>query len=133
MLHLTKLKLRAHCYATEDVNKVRKAVENLLGNVKHDMKVVEVLGHYGDPIKVLEYSVASAEDAEEVFRKTISALGFETLGVEERSGIGGKLHLRVDKQQLYQGRIVPSDVDPVKLEFSYEGDWREVYRWFEST
>ncbi len=132
MLRLVKLRCRVHCYVTEDVEKVKKAVETVLGDAKFSVKTFQLEGHYGDPIKVLEYDVVDEADVAKVFKKVVSKIGLESIGVEERSGVGGRFHIRLGKQKAYVGEISAEDVDPLKMEFSYEGDWTEVYRWPEN-
>ncbi len=133
MLRLVKLRCRAHCYVTEEIEKVKKAVETVLGDAKFSVRTFQLEGHYGDPIKVLEYNVDDEADVSKVFKKVITKIGLESVGVEERSGATGRFHIRLDKQKAYIGEISAEDVDPLKMEFSYEGDWTEVYRWLEST
>ncbi|MEM2096128.1 MAG: RNA-binding domain-containing protein [Candidatus Caldarchaeum sp.] len=133
MLKLMRLRVRVHSYATEDLDKVMKAVENVLGGVGFNVEKNVVEGHYGDPITVVECSVADEGDVLKVFRNVVKHVGYGAVGVEAKPGGGGRLHLRVDKQKAYQGSLADSDVDPVKLEFSYVGDWREMYRCLENT
>ncbi|MEM2237040.1 MAG: RNA-binding domain-containing protein [Candidatus Caldarchaeum sp.] len=133
MLRLVRLKCRVHCYATEDLEKVKKSVENILNGVKFSVKETKMEGHYGDAIYALEYEVLNESEVASVFKKILSHLGVGVLGVEQKSPETGKFHIRLDKQKAFKGEIVAEDVDPVKMEFSYEGDWREVFRWVEST
>ncbi|MCS6768897.1 MAG: hypothetical protein NZ570_00455 [Candidatus Caldarchaeum sp.] len=133
MLKFLRLSIRVHSYATEDVEKVMKAVENILGEVGFSVGKKVLLGYYGDQITVLEYEVSGEHDVAEIFRRVLKSLGVGAVGVEEKSSGSGRLHVRLDKQKAYRGFLAEGEVDPVKLEFFYEGDWREIYRWLENT
>ncbi|MCS7129574.1 MAG: hypothetical protein NZ919_02915 [Candidatus Caldarchaeum sp.] len=133
MLKFLRLSIRVHSYATEDVEKVMKAVENILGEVGFSVGKKVLLGYYGDQITVLEYEVSGEQNVAEVFRRVLKSLGVGALGVEEKSSSSGRLHVRVDKQKAYRGFLAEGEVDPIKIEFFYEGDWREIYQWLENT
>ncbi|MCS7133423.1 MAG: RNA-binding domain-containing protein [Candidatus Caldarchaeum sp.] len=133
MFKFLRLICRVHVYATEDPEKVKKAVQNLLSDASYSVKKTRLEGHFGDPITVYEYSVEDERDAESIFQRVVSAVGFGSVGVEEKPRGGGKLHVRVDKQKAFLGELVAEDVDPVKLEFSYLGDWREAKKWLKFT
>ncbi|MEM1946915.1 MAG: RNA-binding domain-containing protein [Candidatus Caldarchaeum sp.] len=133
MLRLLRLKCRVHCYATEDLEKVKKSVENILNNVRFKVRDVRLEGHYGDVIHALEYEVSNEAEVVAVFEKILRHVGAAALGVEQKSSDGGSFHLRLDKQKALMGEIAAEDVDPIKLEFTYVGDWREVYRWAGNT
>ncbi|MDW8083768.1 MAG: RNA-binding domain-containing protein [Candidatus Caldarchaeum sp.] len=133
MFKFHRLNCRVHVYATENPDKVSEAVRKILQNVSYSVKKTKILGHFGDPITVLEYLVEDGEEAGSVFQRVVRVVGFDSVGVEERPGGGGKLHIRLDKQKALQNQLVTEDVDPVKLEFSYIGNWREVQNWLGNT
>lgn len=133
MFKFLRLNCRVHAYATEDHEKVKKAVENLLKNFSYTVKKTRLMGHFGDPITVYEYLIEDEDDVADVFRRVVGVLGMGSVGVEEKPGGSGKLHVRVDKQKAFNGELAAEDVDPVKLEFSYQGDWREAEKCLRNT
>ena len=118
------------CYSTEDPSKVRKALRNVVGE---DIQVIsrKAYGYYKDPIYVMEGYVNNEKIVGRVFRRVMAALGegsFSLLkpGVEMTSQGHGRLHVRLDKQEAYLGRIRLSEQDAIKLEFSFRGSLEEL-------
>lgn len=132
MFKLQKLVCRAHAYVTEDFEKVKAAVANVLQNTNFSVKKLRLEGHFGDPITVYECLLNDEEQVEVVFRKVVGSVGLSSVGIEERHGAGGKIHVRIDKQKAFMGQIEAEDVDPIKLEFSYTGNWREAEKWLKN-
>ncbi len=129
---LTALRARVLCYSTENPAKVRKALSNLLGDTNLQLTSKKVEGYYGDPIYIIEFRTSDSEIAGRVFSGLLRGLGgLMRLAIEEglemTSKEHGRIHLRLDKQAAYQGRYELCDADAVKLEFSFEGDPREVF------
>ncbi|MEM4573069.1 MAG: RNA-binding domain-containing protein [Candidatus Caldarchaeum sp.] len=132
MFKLQKLVCRAHAYVTEDFEKVKAAVANVLQNTNFSAKKFLLEGHFGDPITVYECLLNDEEDVIEVFRKVVGSVGLSSVGIEEKQSSGGKIHIRIDKQKAFLGEFEAEDVDPIKLEFTYVGDWREAEKWLRS-
>jgi len=133
MIRLIRARCRVHCYSTEDPAKVRTAVENLIKNSHFTVRTTSLEGHYGDIIKVYEYELSDEKEITELLRRIVEAVGVSSLGIEEKSGAGGRIHVRLSKQKAFAGKLDAEEFDPVKLEFTYEGDWREVLGWRGST
>ncbi|MEM0349456.1 MAG: RNA-binding domain-containing protein [Candidatus Caldarchaeum sp.] len=133
MLKLVKLTCRTHVYSTESIEKVKKAVQNILGETILQSNKTSLTGHFGDSITVLEYVGEDPEQVGLIFRRVVSKVGMGVVGVEERGAGGGKLHIRLDKQKAYLGEVAAEDIDPIKLEFTYVGDWREALKWQSNT
>lgn len=129
MLKLVRLTCRTHVYSTESIEKVKKAVQNILDDDILQSSKTSLTGHFGDTITVLEYVCEEPEVVGEVFRRVVAKVGMSVVGVEEKGGGGGKLHIRLDKQKAYLGEVAAEDIDPIKLEFTYVGDWREALKW----
>lgn len=124
-----KLTCRTHVYSTENIEKVKKAVKNILGENILPSSKTSLTGHFGDNITVLEYVGENPDQVGEIFKRVVARVGMSVVGVEERGGGGGKLHIRLDKQKAYLGEVAAEDIDPIKLEFTYVGDWREALKW----
>ena len=130
LFRITSFKARVLCYSTEDPAKVRRALRNVVGD---DVQILsrKVEGYYKDSIHILECWSNDERIAGRVFNKIVGALGYgvERLlreGVEMTSKEHGKIHIRLDKQEAYKGRIIPSDQDAVKIEFSFVGEPEEL-------
>ena len=109
------LHARAFCHATEDLDKVKKAMENALGQT--EIKVSKTEGVHGNPIAVLEASVVDSDGIAEFFGKLsegdLSEL-LATLG--ERVDDGCNLFLRIDKQEAYKGlQRLATDGDVISI------------------
>ncbi len=98
------LHARAYSHATEDLEKVKRAFSNTVGNV--DIKVSRTEGHHGNPITVIEsetkngrmiagfFERLSDEDLNEILRT-----------IDERTDEGCNLFLRIDKQRAFDGEV----------------------------
>ena len=129
MFRVTSLRARVMCYSTEDPAKVRRAIRNVLGE---DIQITsrKTRGYYGDPIYVIESYASNEKIASRVFNRVLAAFrgrwGLLRPGVEMTSREHGKLHVRLDKQEAYLGRIRLSDQDAIKIEFSFRGGLEEL-------
>ncbi len=115
------VEITVHAHATEDVGRVKAALEALLpeelrGKVEYEEQLLE--GHHGNPItrirvrvrgddavRVLEHIASRLSDAE---KKALSSL--LELRYDERAG---RLYLRFSKQDAYLGEVRLYDGDDV--------------------
>jgi len=125
-----KLIIQVLCYATEDPKKVLKAVENVLGAdaaKKMSMSSEKLEGYYGDPITLMRIFLLDRELCEKVLLRILSNLSDserEELW-RDRSKLGrhgGKLYIRLGKQEAFLGRIRLSDKDPIRIVAELRGD-----------
>ncbi len=130
LFRVTSFKARVMCYSTEDPAKVRKALRNVVGE---DIQITsrKTQGYYRDPIYVMECYSNNEKIVSGVFNRILAALGMERWyllkpGVEMTSREHGRIHIRLDKQEAYLGRIRLSDRDAVKIEFSFKGSVEEL-------
>ncbi len=116
-IKLVEVEITAHCHATENIEKVKKAILNLVPEeLKHyaNFNIYELEGHYGNPITRLTLSFRGNE-AEKVLQYILQKLDdFEKRYLIENLDIrydrrSNKLYFRVDKQEAYLGRIKLSD------------------------
>jgi len=131
-----KLIIQVLCYATEDPKKVLKAVENVLGAdaaKKMSMSSERLEGYYGDPITLMRIFLLDRELCEKALLRILSNLSDserEELW-RDRSKLGrhgGKLYIRLDKQEAFLGRIRLSDKDPIRIVAELRGDVRALRR-----
>ena len=130
MPRVEKLVIQVLCYATEDPRKVLKAVENVLGAdaaKKMSMSSERLEGYYGDPITLMRIFLLDRELCEKVLLRILSNLSvFEREELwRDRSKLGrhgGKLYIRLDKQEAFLGRIRLSDKDPIRIVAELRGN-----------
>ena len=134
------LQIEAFAHATEDPEKVKHALSNIIPDLDADIQIENLKGHYENPILLLRMKI---EDRDRV-EKAVSLLQEKT-GPEQKKSLAlelnqhlderGWLYLRLDKQELFRERIVFSDGDDVvKIRLSLaphilrKHDPPEVYR-----
>jgi len=130
MPRVESLSIQVLCHATEDIKKVIKAVENVLGSDaarKMSMSTEVLEGHYGDPITLIKIFVQDQKSSENAFLNILSKLSpieREELWSErsKKGKHGGKLYLRLDKQSAFRGHVQPSDKDPIRLVVNVRGN-----------
>jgi len=115
------MELEAFCHATENLEKVKRAVLNLLPQelrkvyeAKFHVELLE--GHYGNPIAIVRLKVTNRSHASLALLELLRAMEAADVSVlnssiHARLDRSGNLYLRVDKQMAFLGRV--------KL---YEGD-----------
>ncbi|MFQ6060364.1 MAG: RNA-binding domain-containing protein [Thermoplasmata archaeon] len=99
------VRLRAHCHATEDPLRVKDALRFLLPSAKISER--RMVGHYGNPIIVCESKADRRGDAEHFWERIKSSIPLSELteGLKERIDEDCVLHMRLDKQRAYLGKI----------------------------
>ncbi len=113
---IDSIAIRAIAHATEDLDKVKQALEFISG--RSDFEVLETKGYHGNKIIVLRLEIKKNMEIKE-FWKHLLSLGIEQeimpflddLITEE-----GTLHMRFDKQEAYRGRLaIVSGGDTIAL------------------
>lgn len=140
MPRIEELFIQVLCHATEDLKKVLKAVENIIGpeyasKLSVSTEVLE--GHYGDPITLVRAFLLDRESAERAFYQILLSLTpteREELWSErsQKGKHGGKLYIRLDKQAAFLGQIKPSDKDSVKIVVQIRGSVDALRRMLEA-
>ncbi len=127
---VTLLNLTAFSHATEDPEKVKKALLNLIpkelrGEVK--VKETQVKGHHGNEIRIITVGFTKRK-ALSVLRNILcglSKLDREILysSLQERTGARpSKVYLRLDKQEAFLGRLrVMDGSDVIRVEVTVDG------------
>ena len=139
MPRVEKLVIQVLCYATEDPKKVLKAVENVLGADaarKMSMSSEKLEGYYGDPITLMRIFLLDRELCEKALLRIFSSLSSSERDElwRDRSKLGrhgGKLYIRLDKQEAFLGRIRPSDKDPIRIVVELRGDVKALRKMLE--
>ena len=139
MPRVEKLVIQVLCYATEDPKKVLKAVENVLGADaarKMSMSSERLEGYYGDPITLMRIFLLDRELCEKALLRIFSSLSSSERDElwRDRSKLGrhgGKLYIRLDKQEAFLGRIRLSDKDPIRIVVELRGDVKALRKMLE--
>ncbi|RLE66859.1 MAG: exosome protein [Thermoprotei archaeon] len=124
---ISALFLESFCHATENCEKVKKAMLNLLpSDVWEKVKISEVPleGHYKNPIVIIKFEIRDKTSAQEAVEYIFSELDeidkkiiIDSLDLRTDSS---NLYLRFDKQQAYLGktRLLQGD-DVIKAKISF--------------
>jgi len=118
--------IRVFAHATEDADKVLKAMCNVLPEAAVDTVIFKkrsLTGHYGNPIIFFEARL-KGELAQRFFEKLSTGLGVldkEQLNSEIRTHIEkGNLYIRLDKQSAYLGEIKLYQTDPIHFRIHFK-------------
>lgn len=142
-IKLIEVEITTHCHATEDLEKVKYAVLNLLPEELRkgvEIKYQELKGYYGNPIIRLSVTIRGPE-ALDVAKYILSRLPphdrrYLIYSIEQRyDKHNNKLYIRLSKQDSYLGTPTlydGSDVIRVVFSFSITRSEDEVKRLIES-
>lgn len=100
-----RLDFRVHVHATEEVDRVRQALAFVSG--VEDPSAKQTKGHHGNPITVLTATLSRSRDIRSFWArvKAEGQLAPIVSELERRIDGDGKLFLRFDKQEAYEGRL----------------------------
>lgn len=122
---VTSVYFEAHCHATEDVDKVRAAVLNLIPpSLRSSIKITQerLEGYYGNPIVVMKATVSDeAEEVVEYLSNLMSVYDRRALSdsLALRIDDSNNFYVRVDKQWAYRGEArVANHDDVIKVKIS---------------
>jgi RNA binding exosome subunit len=105
-------------HATEDISKIFQSFEEILDVKEEDFTIEETMGHYENPIIVLNTKIVKKQ-ARNFMNKLLELLSTEQVNdlieeIDERT-VDSKFHIRFDKQELIRGNLVIKEKDTVKL------------------
>jgi RNA binding exosome subunit len=119
--------VRVFVHATEDADKVLKAVHNILTAELIDkvaFKKNDLTGHHGNPIILFEARIKEKSDTQIVFERLssgLSSLDKEVLQSEFKQHIDkGNLYLRLDKQSAFLNELKLQQTDPIHLRIHFQ-------------
>ncbi len=122
---VNNVELSVISYATEDEEKVERALLNLMPP-DFDAKVTRqrLKGYYNDPITRILVKVTKRKEASQVMRQIvglISTLDQSKLldEIEKRTDDTGSLYLRFEKQRALNGAAVLNELDPVRVKIKF--------------
>ena len=118
--------IRFCAHATEDVDKVMEAVQNVLpSDLDEDVafKRSSLEGHYGNPITFFETRIKDKLTVRALVEKLAANLGSldkDELGRNiDRYVEKGSLYIRLDKQAAFQGKIKLVISDPIRIRIRF--------------
>jgi len=122
------IEFRVNVHATEDKEKVLRALKNILGDYWELVEVEEeeYSGHYGNPIRVLRVRIRGPR-AGEVLDYVLSRLSrgdrqVLSASLEDRVDKEGTLYFRLSKQDAFLGRLIVYEADDVvRVSVSFHG------------
>ena len=98
------LHARTFCHATEDLQRVRSALDNAVG--KSDINTSKTEGHHGNPIFILEAAVEGMDGIDRFFSKLRRTDVGELLSsLSSRVDDSCNLFVRIDKQAAFKDEI----------------------------
>ena len=122
---ITYIDVRAFTHATEDQEKVLKAIHNTLPAELIDkviFKEKRLTGHHGNPIILFETKIKK-DAVSAVFEKLSSrleSLDKELLANEIKRHLDrGNLYIRLDKQSAFLNELRIGSVDPIHLRIHF--------------
>jgi RNA binding exosome subunit len=125
-LPIAYVDIRFCAYATEDLDKVMKAVYNIFLSDQTEeiaFNKSSLEGHYGNPITFFETRIkdkVTVRALVENLSNNLSSLDKEELGRElHRFVEKGSLYLRLDKQAALQGKIKFVTSDPIRIRIRF--------------
>jgi RNA binding exosome subunit len=131
--------IRVFVHATEDVDKVSKAVATILPKQYLDDVVFtreNLRGHHGNPITLLKAEIKKKLIAESFAENLASKLmladktAFQ-MAMDRYVDESGKLYLRIDKQFAYLGEVHFCREDPIHIQIKLntsQGSIEEICR-----
>ena len=119
--------VRFCAHATEDVEKVMKAVQTVLPVYNEEDEIGfnknTVEGHYGNPITFFDARIKNKKVIKAVVENLAANLGsFENAELSRtlnRCFEKGSLYLRLDKQAAFQGKIKLVTSDPIRVRIRF--------------
>lgn len=119
--------IRVFSHATEDADKVLKAVRNIIPPEEVDnvaFKKTSLTGHHGNPIVLFEARIREKKVVEAVFRKlssSLSSLDKEQLNSEIKEHLEkGNLYIRLDKQSAYLDELKLDPTDSIHFRIHFQ-------------
>jgi len=112
------IKVSAVVHSTESREKVSQAIATLFP-FEFEIQVSRASGHYGNPLEFLEVELKKSSEIKSFWKNFIKLLEdqkeilLNTL--DERLDAQNILHIRIDKQKAYLGKIELSSADPIAV------------------
>jgi len=120
-LRFAAAEINLFLHATEDEDKVLKAIEEtlLVPSARFSGSISE--GHYKNKI-LLQKAILSSKEAASLAKRVISLLNsadraYLSSQIDDYADEKGNLYIRLDKQRICQGKVSLSETDAVRVRF----------------
>jgi RNA binding exosome subunit len=121
--YISFIHIQTICHATEDPNKVLKAIQQVLpeeyiNEVNFKKKLLK--GHYGNPIEFIETKIERREIVSTFVKKLLSHLNQMSNMTNHADNIDSKnqnVYIRLNKQYAFQGLIELCSGDSIRIHF----------------
>jgi RNA binding exosome subunit len=105
-------------HATEDISKIFQSFEEVLELKEEDFTILETLGHFDNPIIMLNTKIQKKQ-ARNFVKKLFKSFSIQQINelieeIEERT-VDSRFHMRLDKQELIKGNLRVSEKDTIKI------------------
>ena len=118
MIEKIEITIDVIVHATEDIEKIFLAFEEILELDKDDFNISKTTGHFDNPIIILNTKIVKKQ-AQNLITKILDNLSKEQINqmideIEERT-IDSRFHIRFGKQEMVKGELVFVEKDPIKI------------------
>ena len=105
-------------HATEDISKIFQSFEEVLELKEEDFTILETVGHFDNPIIMLNTKIQKKQ-AQNFVKKLFKSFSIQQINelieeIEERT-VDSRFHMRLDKQELIKGNLRVSEKDTIKI------------------
>ena len=118
MVHKIEITIDVIVHATEDISKILQSFDEILEIKEEEFTSIETTGYFENPIIMLSAKLVKKQ-GQNFIKKMLELLAINQInelieGIEERT-IDSRFHLRLDKQELVQGKLIISEKGTVKV------------------
>ena len=105
-------------HATEDISKISQSFEDVLELKEEDFTILETVGHFDNPIIMLNTKIQKKQ-AQNFVKKLFKSLPVQQINelieeIEERT-VDSRFHMRLDKQELVKGNLIVTEKGTIKI------------------
>ena len=105
-------------HATEDISKISQSFEDVLELKEEDFTILETVGHFDNPIIMLNTKIQKKQ-ARNFVKKLFKSLSVQQINelieeTEERT-VDSRFHMRLDKQELIKGNLIVTEKGTIKI------------------
>jgi RNA binding exosome subunit len=118
MIHKIEITIDVIVHATEDISKILQPFDEILEIKEEEFTSIETTGYFENPIIILSAKLVKKQ-GQNFIKKMLELIPINEInelieGIEERT-IDSRFHLRLDKQELVQGKLIISEKGTVKV------------------
>jgi RNA binding exosome subunit len=118
MIHKIEITIDVIVHATEDISKILQSFDEILEIKEEEFTSIETTGYFENPIIILSAKLVKKQ-GQNFIKKMLELIPINEInelieGIEERT-IDSRFHLRLDKQELVQGKLIISEKGTVKV------------------